>query len=330
VSDRRLFLHAGTHKTGTTSLQAMMAQNRRRLEKSGVLYPEAGRRATPEHGEMDGHHNIAWEMTGDERFDEQSGTFAQLLDEISGRKQHVAVVSSEDFEYLHRRPEALAAMASGIRAIDYAPVAVLYLRSQADYAQSLYAELAGYHGLAVSFDAFLDRVAEQGSFEFRGWTFAFDYEALTRPFADALGKRSLVVRAYERDRTPDDLLRGFAGLFLEREGEFKRLKKPARVNEAPTLGRVLESLRTTLGVAAPEVPGGADRDALLARFDLLSNDEAAAFQGRFRESNERIAAEFGVSVPGPATNPDPLENDKKVKRAEAFRAAFRAIGQVRS
>jgi hypothetical protein len=48
----KLILHIGTHKTGTTSLQAWLANNREALAANGVSYPHA----TVAHGS--GHHRL--------------------------------------------------------------------------------------------------------------------------------------------------------------------------------------------------------------------------------------------------------------------------------
>lgn len=36
----KLILHAGTPKSGTTSLQFFMAKNRKELKEKGILYPD--------------------------------------------------------------------------------------------------------------------------------------------------------------------------------------------------------------------------------------------------------------------------------------------------
>jgi hypothetical protein len=334
---RRLFLHAGTHKTGTTSVQGLMALNQRALHKTGILYPKAGRLATAVAGEMAGHHNIAWELNADARFDPRAGTLAQMIEEIRAQSPRAAVLSSEDFEYLYRRPDALATLAREIRSIGYSPVVMLYLRSQAAYAQSLYAELVRHHGLNVSFSAFLDEAASRASFEYRGWAFAFDYGALTRAFEEAFGIDGLSVRAYGGERDADALLRDFVSAFEANDGAFRKLKKPKQLNEAPTLLGVLESLYKTLpaqrqagaepGVIAREMfPERGSTAFLTGRFDLLAGEAAAAFQNRFREGNEFVAARYGVAVPAAAVAVRVPGDPAQRARAEFFAEMMRRWG----
>ena len=71
MNDRkRLLLHIGTHKTGTSTLQRLMAQNRARLAVMGVCYPRTDRpprETLPKHGSFvkaltGGKETLAQEM----------------------------------------------------------------------------------------------------------------------------------------------------------------------------------------------------------------------------------------------------------------------------
>lgn len=54
MSERQLIIHAGFHKSGTTSLQESLFANRKQLLKLGIEYPNIGAKA---------HHRIAWSIT---------------------------------------------------------------------------------------------------------------------------------------------------------------------------------------------------------------------------------------------------------------------------
>src|SRR5579872_2086723 len=134
--ERICFLHIGTHKTGSTSLQALLTSNEQFLERNGILVPRTGRAWTGS-----GHHNLAWEWNGDERFNPALGSWRNLLREIRSHDPPSFCLSSEDFEYLHRKPDALCRIRRDLNSIGYRVAIVVYLRPQADYAESLYAEL---------------------------------------------------------------------------------------------------------------------------------------------------------------------------------------------
>lgn len=54
MSAKRLVIHPGFHKSGTTALQESFALNRALLRENGILYPAIGTKA---------HHRIAWALT---------------------------------------------------------------------------------------------------------------------------------------------------------------------------------------------------------------------------------------------------------------------------
>ena len=53
TTPRHLIFHVGTHKTGTTSIQTMMQDNRDYFLEQGILFPRAGQVRNG------GQHNIA-------------------------------------------------------------------------------------------------------------------------------------------------------------------------------------------------------------------------------------------------------------------------------
>jgi hypothetical protein len=185
-----LLLHVGTHKTGTTSLQAALAASSGALASNGTLYPETGRINV-------GHHNIAWGLIGDERFDPAAGYLDELAEEIRTRRPTRVVLSSEDFEYLYDREDRLVQLRGLARRLGYKPVVVIALRDAASYVESLYSELVA-HGLAQGFDAFAHGVLAERRVIFRSlWHFEFDYQALTGRFAAVFGRRAVVAIPYD-------------------------------------------------------------------------------------------------------------------------------------
>ena len=185
-----LLLHVGTHKTATSSLQAAFAASSSDLASHGTLYPEAGRINF-------GHHNIAWGLVGDERFDPAAGYLDELAEEIRARRPARVVLSSEDFEYLHDRRDRLVQLRGWADRLGYKPVVIIALRDAASYVESLYGELVA-HGLAQGFDEFARGVLAERQATFRSlWHFQFDYEALTGRFAAVFGRRAVVAIPYD-------------------------------------------------------------------------------------------------------------------------------------
>jgi hypothetical protein len=200
---RICFLHAGTHRSGTTYLQSFLQSNEYALAREGLYVPTAGR-VSPS-----GHHNIAWELTGDTRYDPNYGTLNDLLKELSSVRALRACVSSEDFEYLHGNPGALHTLRSRLNEIGYAVRVLFYLRPQAEYAESVYAELVR-HGCPLDFREFLDLFAAGECTQ----TPTPDYSLLLEPFADVFGKDHVMVRRFRNSSEPNQILIDFLSQLL--------------------------------------------------------------------------------------------------------------------
>ena len=203
--DRSCFIHAGTHKTGTTAIQRFLAGNREPLARAGFYYPHSGCWRP----EFPGHHNLVFELTGDARYDPAAGTLSDLTRELARVENADACLSSEAFEYLHVREDALVALRDAIAGLGFRPRIVLYVRAQDDYAESLYTELVK-HGMPASFAEFLDGVIARGIVRYdRGWAYRFDYTKLADRFASVFGADAVIVRRYRDEGTAGALVADF-------------------------------------------------------------------------------------------------------------------------
>lgn len=177
---RRLFVHSGLHKTATTALQLSLSEHADDLRAAGVVYPEAGRLSP-----LSGHHNIAWQLARDRRFDERFGTLETLFGELA-RSDGDAIVSSEDFEGVLSRPQSWAALLDLADQAGLAPVMIVYLRDQASYLESLYREMLK-HGFGEEFAVYLEEALEHGSIRLKEWIFHFEYGAIVRAMSSVRG-----------------------------------------------------------------------------------------------------------------------------------------------
>jgi hypothetical protein len=71
-----VFIPIGTHKTGTTSLQAWLRSRALELAASGLLVPSAGTLC-----DSSGHHNPAFQLGGDSRYDPSLGGLDERVEE---------------------------------------------------------------------------------------------------------------------------------------------------------------------------------------------------------------------------------------------------------
>jgi hypothetical protein len=160
------------------------------LRARHYVYPRVGRPAdTP-----DGHHNIAWEITGDRRFRREYGTIGDLMAETGGAQGDV-LISSEDFECSLTRFDGFEAFVRLLQAQPFNVRIIVYFRNQIDYSKSLYATMLNF-GIVESFDEFVNRVIDDRQFAWHEWTFPFDYRAMLWSL-ERLANVEVVARSYD-------------------------------------------------------------------------------------------------------------------------------------
>lgn len=114
----RLLIHAGIHRTGTTSLQHCLATNREPLSRKGILYP----------GVSENHQELAWAIK------RGSATAQDILQLVNDCDTHTntIVLSAEDF-CLHKDLSWLKTVAAQVTTHVY-----FYLRRQDHWIMSWY------------------------------------------------------------------------------------------------------------------------------------------------------------------------------------------------
>ena len=248
-------------------MQALLAMNAPALAAAGVHVPKTGRPLRLLRDSNAGHHNLAWELNRDPRFDPAAGTLQALLAELDAYKQPLAVLSSEDFEYLHCRPDALERLHEALLGIGYTPQIISYFRPRAEYARSLYVELRK-HGLAATWNDYVQTILRDGEFRHGAWVFQFRYGRLLRAFAEQFGSHNVFARAYRRAADPTDLLLDFMRIVADAGAAIApaELRLPGRLNQTVDAESVTgdDDARLTSGFSD-------DDDVLARRFDVDLN-----------------------------------------------------------
>lgn len=138
---KRLVLHIGMHRTGSTSLQRYFARNRRILRRLGVCYPNSYRLD----GTMDPKHNAAFLSISHEadfgrphdRLGPSHSQVDALAEQIRRAPGRYAVISAEGFS--GERPVFAAALAPLAEEFDCR--IVIFLRAQDDWVESFYKQM---------------------------------------------------------------------------------------------------------------------------------------------------------------------------------------------
>lgn len=154
MSEKRLVIHPGFHKSGTTALQESFAGNRDRLVEFGILYPSVGTKT---------HHRLAWALTqkpwgwskrGGERTPEK--LWHQMAARISASSLDTALLSSEFFAELDG--EKIRKIRSDIKGRE---VKVLFtLRPLAKLLPSSYQQYLKY-GIKVEYEEWLHAILDK-------------------------------------------------------------------------------------------------------------------------------------------------------------------------
>lgn len=253
-----LYLHCGLHKTGTTSLQKALHDNRDWLARQGVLYPETGLTDDPHAW---GHHAAALALhhPGPGR-----RMWEALRAEADASGAERVVISSEALSDLPvpglpaLRPfRMIATCFTGwdIRM-------VCYLRPQAEMLASLYVQQVKAGGETRDICDFMVQAAPK--LDYAGW--------LTGP-AQVFGRAAILLRRYQPDRLHGgDTVSDFLHLLgLDPETGFRR---PRASLNAGLTARGLDEM-----LAANRRFAGAPRRLARARARIVAAHPAPAFAG---------------------------------------------------
>lgn len=245
-------------------------QNAGLFEQVDIAVPRSGRARTLFGHDVCGHHNLAWELNNDKRFRPEDGDIKSLLAEISTSHLTNCIISSEDFEYLHGKPQVLRDISRFFEKAGYRVQPIVVLRDQASYAESLYSELLE-HGLSMSFQDFVARISTQGSFSFgTDWLFRFAYSTLLDAFASAFACTPIGL-LYPQTADGTILLKAFADSVAPGLA-FERCIMPTRLNE-----------RRHAFISSP-------------RFSALDAERANSLTRVFQADNEELRLRYGVDL----------------------------------
>ncbi|MDE2480644.1 MAG: hypothetical protein KGN02_00465 [bacterium] len=339
--DKHLIVHVGTHKTGTKSIQLFLDTEYRALRESGIGLVMAGRIRSADGLSTPGNHTIAFALQRDDAEME----LRALTREIEERAAPTVVISSEEFHPLHVQPDRLRLLASAAASIGYRTSAILYLRAQTGYLESLYAEyLKSYP--EMPFDVLLRDVVRHGEVrEASGKVLTFDYTRVVEGLQSAFGAQNVAVRPFDVTRPSSAVIVDFLDTLRALHGPLA-LQPPvsdARENTRATFAAALLAMqaqamaRNPNATPAAMIVHGIGEDPsdpfLLSPLAPLTHDEAHSIAERFADANARVREMTGVIVPGARAEDVPSQDDPRWRIAErqrrildAARAAWFDLG----
>ena len=179
--DRKLYIHIGPHKTGTTTIQFNLNANQQLLTSKGILVPKAGRLQL----KNPASHHLAWEIRQDRRFNKAKGTWSDLLAELNDQPDiKKVIVSSEEFEFL--KLDQIEELHRITRQFDV--YIVMYLRRQDQALQSIWTELIKSPYKPKHFNSFYDWLIQVNYY-----TPIIDYPQRIEDWGNIFGVKNLLI-----------------------------------------------------------------------------------------------------------------------------------------
>lgn len=296
---KRLYVHIGRAKTGTSAIQAFLAMNAGALAVNGVKYAKTG-------SYHNTHHPLAWSLhkaaaRSGGGYWKRASKYAHLemapgeywsalRNEIKTSAYDTFVVSSEEFGVvldLHVTAPLIAAFLEGIEVR-----VIVYFRRQDEFLQSVYnqAVKGNEDRFTGDFWAYVNPILRVGG---------GDCMKVLLPLSKAVGKENITVRLYEKEQLKGDLFDDFlAALEIDKSFAFAKPSREQNPRLDPRLIPVVRKMN--------QIPMDIDlRNHLLTflrrryvqhgpftHHDLLSQRQRVELLDMFRESNERVAREF--------------------------------------
>lgn len=290
-----LTIHIGSHKTGTTALQAAFAKASGALKREGVLYPKT-------HWRQTAHHRLAFALKGKTipRGDQpdlatETGKLISALNAFGGQR---ALISSEEFFTCPEDALRNLKAALGI------PVRIVcFLRRPDTFLVSCYNQKVKQpgNGFSLPIAKFLKNP--------RAIAPEMDYLSALSTWADVFGDAAITVETYEAARP---LARICALLELETP-----LDDPDPHVNASVPGVVAETMRHAKVFGLSE----AKQRKILARARqiyegyppfFVSNDDRRAVLAEMEDDLEKLFSRFGQ------TNPYRVENFQPVPQEQTY------------
>ena len=290
---RRLTVHVGLAKCGSTSIQWLLSACAPLLARHGIHVPSAATRG--QQGSC--HNNLAWEATAHPNFRPRSGGWHALAEEIAASPAERFVVSSEVLTGPWARAPCAARLAGLAAAANLEVDVVGYVRPQWRQIESHYSQFVMTGLTAADFEVFAAELLDPGAYT------RLDYGAVFAPFRAAFGPR-VRVHPLEAGQPPEGLLRHFLGTLGVAPEEFPATAALPRAN--PRRGAMqLEVQRRFLAAAAhlgrprslalsrrlDALPALLDGDAPFAG---LGGVGARAVMRGFEEPNAQFARDYGI------------------------------------
>jgi hypothetical protein len=180
IPQKELYIHVGTHKTGTTALQHFFSLNREVLRKKGIEYPN-------DVGGEAGQHRLGWS------FQKERGRPCRLApsDMGSSEKEWALAIACGSHKILISSETLCKCNSDNIRLIKkytsgYQVKIIIYFRRQDTMANSMFNQII--------------KASDRKVKDYNQFIYKMNYLDFLKEFAEVFGKESIIVRPYEKQQ----------------------------------------------------------------------------------------------------------------------------------
>ncbi len=290
------YLHIGTPKTGTTSIQTFMAKNDENLLKKGFVYSKSIRE-WGQHWQLATLANLhSLKMKNEQQQLFYQEKIEKLKQEVRANKDKIFIFSTEGLTWELNLTQigSVKALNDLLCNLGFNDIKIiLYLRNQADLMVSISSQsIKSYHGF------YADNISPS---HYPKTPHMFDFKNIIQKYTEVFGKENFIVRLFDKNEFKDgDLLKDFVNAIgLDWDDDFII---PKNLNET------LDLIGFELGKRInSHFKHGGERDLYglgMIRISsyLSSKDKALKFMPKkehyqiwndyFEESNEWVRKEF--------------------------------------
>ncbi|MCC8138022.1 MAG: hypothetical protein LIO76_08180 [Clostridiales bacterium] len=308
---KTLYVHAGTPKTATSSLQMFCLINRRLFHKYGYAFPLI----FPKHPDASIQRNAHFLVDSSPRYD-KAGRLEKENDDTPKKqplrekrlangwktvhrafqKYDNVILTDESlwisFGYNQQNP--LDILCEDARANHYRIKVIVYLRRQDQFLISRWNQFVKHNSCCQTFREYLDEVLTR-------WPLIADYAESLDHIARKIGKENVIVRRFEPSSWKSGSIYAdfLDALGIDADAAFRHPKN--EVNTGLTLNYAEIQRQINLN---PDIPK--DRKEFLGyylrkssdsvpehtEYGLFSTDEAQKFLAGYEDGNTRIAREY--------------------------------------
>lgn len=229
---KKVLLHIGSTKTGTSAIQSMIAADRQHLAEQDILVPRGRHDSKAGAGRVAGGNTLVLDRFLARAVSDEKGAVHELIALFEANFRHhpyrTVVISGESMSDMSK--ESLALIRRGLLASHDSVEAIYYVRNVVDHAVSQYGEFVKRRKMVKTFAEYAE-------------TYVPKYKAVTEKFEAVFGSNSVKISLYDAVRT--DVI----GDFLARIGATRpgNPQAPDHVNRSLSL-QELDFIRSLNGL----------------------------------------------------------------------------------